>query len=428
MSRMCHYWYNESMKVIYSIGSKFGGHGIGGVATQAVRGIYRARALKKVLASYQSRKSNLKTQMSNPHVKSQNSERRVPKKYVKTMGLVGLGLRRLAYYEPTGWGYVLHDNVFDRWASGQIGRSKTSSEVGRCDIFHGWNHHCLRSLLRAKELGAVTVVERASSHILQGQQILQEEYKKYGVRGSFRPQTYIEKCLKEYEEADYILVPSDYARQSFLKRGFNEEKIVKIPFGVDSNRFVNCLAEPATFGLKSQIVNRNKFIVLYVGEIRLGKGVQYLLEAWDKLKLRDAELWLVGEMKRDIRKVARKQENKKTIKFLGFQKNIPGLMSRASVFAFPSLDEGSALVTYEAMAAGLPVITTPNAGSLVRDSLDGYIIPIRDSEALAERLEFFYKYPEPAKLMGERGKERIKEFTWERYGEELVKAYIRMLK
>jgi glycosyltransferase involved in cell wall biosynthesis len=103
-------------------------------------------------------------------------------------------------------------------------------------------------------------------------------------------------------------------------------------------------------------------------------------------------------------------------------------MARANVFAFPSLDEGSALVTYEAMAAGLPVITTPNAGSLVRDSLDGYIIPIRDSEALTERLEFFYQYPEQAQQMGESGRERIKEFTWERYGEELVKAYIRMLK
>ncbi len=144
------------------------------------------------------------------------------------------------------------------------------------------------------------------------------------------------------------------------------------------------------------------------------------------MDLRDAELWLVGEIKRDIRKITKKQ--KKTINFLGFRRDVPELMSQASVFAFPSLDEGSARVTYEAMAAGLPVITTPNAGSLVRDSLDGYIIPIRDPDALAERLEFFYKYPEQARQMGKSGRERIKEFTWEKYGEELVKAYIKMLK
>ena len=395
------------MKVIYSIGSKFGGHGIGGVAAHAVRGIYRARALRKVLASYTGRSSKLEGRSWNG----------VPRKYVKTMGIIGKGLRRLAYYDTTGWGYVLHDNIFDRWAASQIGRSKTSSEVERCNIFHGWNHHCLRQLKRAKELGAVTVVERASSHILQSQEILKEEYEKHDINVRLLPQMYVEKCLKEYKEADYILVPSEYARQSFLERGFEEKKIVKIPFGVDHEKF------------KSQNLKPNKFVVLFVGEIRLGKGVQYLLEAWDKLKLREAELWLVGEEKKDIKRtVLSRYRNRKDIKHLGFVKNISELMGRASVFVFPSLDEGSARVTYEAMASGLPVITTPNAGSLVRDSLDGYIIPIQDSEALAERLEFFYKYPEQARLMGESGRERISAFTWERYGEELVKAYIKMLK
>ena len=364
------------MKVIYSIGSKFGGHGIGGQALHAVRGIYRARALKKVLASYQ-------------------GETKIPSKYIKTMGLLGIGLRRIAHWDQTGWGYVLHDNVFDRWAS---------SEVERCSIFHGWNHHCLQQLKKANKLGAVTVVERASSHILQGQEVLGTQV---------WPKPFVEKCLKEYEEADFILVPSEYARNTFLERGFSEKKIVKIPFGVDHNKFK---------------VQNSKFTVLYVGEIRLGKGVQYLLEAWDALKLKDAELWLVGDIKPDIKKVLAKYRNHKDIKRLGFVRNISEVMKQANVFAFPSLDEGGARVTYEAMASGLPVITTPNAGSLVQDSLDGYIIPIRDPEALAERLQYFYKYPEQAKVMGERGRERIKEFTWERYGENLVKAYIKMLK
>jgi len=379
--------YNGDMKVIYSIGSKFGGHGIGGQALHAVRGIHRAKALKKVLASYQGKTT-------------------IPKKYIKTMGMVGKGLRRLAYYDPTGRGYVFHDNVFDRWAAGKI---------ESCNIFHGWNHHCLQQLKKAKNLGAVTVVERASSHILRGQEIL---------RSQLWPKSFVEKCLKEYEEADYILVPSDYAKQSFLERGFDENRIVKIPFGVDHKKFK---IQRSASGDSSNL-EKLKFVVLYVGEIRLGKGVQYLLEAWDKLNPKGLELWLVGEVKQDIKKILSKYGNRKDIKPLGFRKDISELMSRASVFAFPSLDEGSALVTYEAMAAGLSVITTPNAGSLVRDSLDGYIVPIRDSAALAERLQYFYKYPEHAKTMGESGRERIKNFTWEKYGENLVKAYIKMLK
>ena len=413
------------MKVIYSIGSKFGGHGIGAQAAHAVRGIHRARALKKVLASYNG-SSKIKNQKSKSQFKTQNSGRGIPKKYVKTMGILGKGLRRLAYYDPTGWGYVLHDNVFDRWAA---------SQLETCDIFHGWNHHCLHQIRGVKSLKGVrrretiTVVERASSHILQSQKILKEEFRKYDVNASLLPQTYVGKCLKEYDEADYILVPSDYAKQSFLERGFDERKIFKIPFGVDVAKF-KILNPNIEAPNKSQILNskHEKFIVLYVGDVRLGKGVQYLLEGWGELRLKDAELWLVGDIKPDIKKVLAKYRNHKDIKRLGFVRNISEVMKQANVFAFPSLDEGGARVTYEAMASGLPVITTPNAGSLVQDSLDGYIIPIRDPEALAERLQYFYKYPEQAKVMGERGRERIKEFTWERYGENLVKAYIKMLK
>ena len=161
----------------------------------------------------------------------------------------------------------------------------------------------------------------------------------------------------------------------------------------------------------------------------MGKGVQYLLSAWEKLKLGDdAELGLVGEVKRDIKGVLKRFSNLEGLKLWGFRRDIPHLMGKASVFVFPSLDEGSALVTYEAMAAGLPVVTTPNSGSLVRDSLDGYIVPIRDAQSLAERIEFYYKYPQRALEMGRNGRERIAAFSWERYGEELVKAYIRMLK
>ena len=66
----------------------------------------------------------------------------------------------------------------------------------------------------------------------------------------------------------------------------------------------------------------------------------------------------------------------------------------ADVFLLPSICEGSATVTYEALACGLPVITTPNTGSIVRDNIDGYIVPIRDVEAIASRLELLISQPE----------------------------------
>ncbi|MDQ7028789.1 MAG: glycosyltransferase family 4 protein, partial [Ardenticatenia bacterium] len=93
---------------------------------------------------------------------------------------------------------------------------------------------------------------------------------------------------------------------------------------------------------------------------------------------------------------------------------------QADVFVFPSLQEGSALVTYEALACGLPVVTTPNAGSVVRDGIEGFLVPIRDVEALAARLEHLRADEGLHLEMGQAARRRAKAFTWEHYGDRLA--------
>jgi glycosyltransferase involved in cell wall biosynthesis len=94
----------------------------------------------------------------------------------------------------------------------------------------------------------------------------------------------------------------------------------------------------------------------------------------------------------------------------------------ADLFVFPSICEGSAGVNYEALAAGLPVITTPNSGSVVRDGVDGFIVPIRDAAALAEKISVLAGNPDMVAWMSHNAQERSSEFTWEKYGERLVTA------
>ena len=77
-------------------------------------------------------------------------------------------------------------------------------------------------------------------------------------------------------------------------------------------------------------------------------------------------------------------------------------MAAADVFVFPSLFEGSAVVTYEALACGLPSVVTPNAGSVVRDGLEGFVVPPRDVEALAARMEQLGDDPQPPGTHGRR--------------------------
>ncbi len=77
--------------------------------------------------------------------------------------------------------------------------------------------------------------------------------------------------------------------------------------------------------------------------------------------------------------------------FAGFLKNPETVYKKASIFVFPSLEEGGAKVTYEAMASGLPLIATENSGSVMRDGIDGFLVPIRDSRALGEKIRLFLR-------------------------------------
>jgi glycosyltransferase involved in cell wall biosynthesis len=95
---------------------------------------------------------------------------------------------------------------------------------------------------------------------------------------------------------------------------------------------------------------------------------------------------------------------------------------RADVFVLPTLCEGMAMVHLEAMACGVPVITTPNCGSVVRDGVDGFIVPIRAPPAIADKVELLLTDRELRARMGRGARARAREFTWARYGERLIGA------
>jgi glycosyltransferase involved in cell wall biosynthesis len=99
---------------------------------------------------------------------------------------------------------------------------------------------------------------------------------------------------------------------------------------------------------------------------------------------------------------------------------------QADVFVYPSLHEGSALAIYEALASGLPVITTPNSGSVVRDGLDGFVVPIRDVEALKEKIVALCENGDMRKEIECNARRRSEQFTWEAYRRRLAEIMRRL--
>jgi glycosyltransferase involved in cell wall biosynthesis len=171
----------------------------------------------------------------------------------------------------------------------------------------------------------------------------------------------------------------------------------------------------------------DKFIVLFMGNLLLRKGIKYILDAWDDLNLKHAELWFVGNVTNEVKFLFDEYLPKhKNIKLIGGVSNPSEYYKQASVFLFPSIEEGSAKVTYEAMASGLPCIFTENAGS-VATKKNALIIPIRSKNAISMNLKKLYRNVNLRNSLGKKARLHIKQFTWESYQKKLIEHYQKIL-
>src|SRR5205809_645501 len=153
------------------------------------------------------------------------------------------------------------------------------------------------------------------------------------------------------------------------------------------------------------------------------KGIQHLLEAWQRLNLKDAELWLIGFVHEEAKPYL-KQFWRDNIRVVGFVPYPENYLSQGTVHVFPSQWEGSAKVTYEAAACALPQITTREAGDVVRDGVEGIIVRPGDVDAIAAALEHLHRHPEVVERMGSAARQRVVEnFTWDHFRTRLLDAY-----
>jgi len=379
------------MDVIYTIGSVLFGGGIGNTAYYEAEGLYRNDVLKYVV-SYDYNKN------------------KIPKEKVKTLKFLKyidmpLGFMRVRFL-PKLPQYEIMNNLFDYLAS---------KYVTNGDIFYGWMGMSLIQIRKAKRLNMKTIVVCASSHPTYQRKILKEEYRKWKVPFDVGNYKIYLKSLKEIKESDFIKIPSNFVKDTFIRYKVPEEKLINIPFGVDLNKF-----RPK----KNYKNNNNNFRLIFVGSVGIRKGVPYLLKAWEELNLKNAKLYIVGAIANDIKHILIKYQQRKDIIFTGWTNSVLSYLKESDVFVFPSIEEGSALVTYEAMAVGLPSIVTFNTGSIIRDGKDGFVIPIRNIKALKEAILYLYDNPSEIKRMGKNARRYVEKYSWEKYENRLYKTLL----
>lgn len=304
-------------------------------------------------------------------------------------------------------GDYLKAEIFDAWAK---------NKIENCDIIVAFADFALQTFRKAKASGAIAILERGSAHILQQRELMEEEYRQYGFDGVPMNERLLRKQLQEYEEADFIAVPSTFAWKTYVQHGIPPQKLICVPIGVDMSYFKPV---PKTDGVFR--------IVCTAGGLR--KGVQYLLEGMRQLELPGSEILLFGGISDKLKGVLEKYRGH--YRYVGkiAHTDLYRYYSQGSVFVAPSVEDGWGLVVNEAMACGLPVICSANTGAsdMIREGEEGFVVPARDVEALKEKIVYLYEHEQERQAMARSALDRIKEFTWDKYGERITQEYERVL-
>jgi len=288
------------------------------------------------------------------------------------------------------------------------------------DVFLYYRTTGLTTVARLKARGSRTlcVLEEVNSHVKVFQNLMREECEKLGYMRHSVSRRDTDLLLRAYDEADLILCPSSFVKRSFESQGFASNKLAMVNFG---------------FGLKNHASRaRNEcngdgvFRMLYVGQLHYRKGVRYAVEAFKRLRHPRKELLIVGPM--TPTSGLEKTSMPAGVRFAGVLKgeDLQAAYNAASVFVLPTLEDGSALVQAEAMAVGLPVITTTHSGGddFITDREQGLVVPPADVDALTDALQELADSPELCSKLGEAALTRAREMGgWDVAAGKLVAAF-----
>lgn len=288
------------------------------------------------------------------------------------------------------------------WAGHRFCQQIIKYGLGDTNTIYGFNSVCLELFEYAKKQDIVSILDQTfADYSLVHQLLLEEEDRwpgwslmPFAINDADLQLMQREHC--EQDLADQIICGSNFVKDSLIARGVNSNKISVVPLGrlkdekpVKNKTFVQTPQERGD-GLR----------ILFVGSVSLRKGIPYLLKA---LRQITGEIPFTCKAAGALEiKSERVAEYSDVCDFMGRvpRSQVKDLYIWADVFVLPSICEGSAMVTYEALSLQVPIITTYNTGSIVRDGIDGFIVPLRDIDAIANKLLNVYSNGSNSKTNG----------------------------
>ncbi len=250
----------------------------------------------------------------------------------------------------------------------------------KIDSVHCWPLGSLRTLKAAKELGIPTFLERPNTHTAFAYDVVSHENNRLGIslpadHDHAANGTVLAHEEKEYDLADYLVCPSEFVIQTFRDRGFPEEKLLRHQYGYD----------PLRHPLGTQDTNA-PLVVVFAGVCEPRKGLHFALEAWLRSGVQNRGKFLIcGEFVPAYRERIAGLLDHPSVEYLGQRNDLGEIMKTAHIFTLPSIEEGSAVVTYEARGAGAVLLVSTAVGAVCEDGVDAILHDPGDTDTLADQ-------------------------------------------
>ena len=340
----------------------------------------------------------------------------------------GVTIRSLALAEFAGRGLIylsktklVKDITTSAWAFRLTGIA-SQRYLRKGDIFHVRSGAGQGGAIRtARKNGMKVITDHSIAHPGYMQMILEEEYKRAKLQYEWAWQRGLWRVvLDDCEQADRLLVNSDFVKRTFVEKGYFAEQIDVGYLGVS----------PRYFHLKQHYACHGQLRILFTGNFDLRKGARVLLDAIRKVRQDglDAKLQLIGNITNG--RVWIKDSDYEFLTHTPFvpPEDVLPALAEADMFVFPTLIEGCSRSAMEASAAGVPVITTENSGLPLVNGESVLYVPLNDSKCLAEAIMRAATNEALRESIGRSAAAAVSRlYTWPQYGQRLLQFYQKLL-
>jgi glycosyltransferase involved in cell wall biosynthesis len=293
---------------------------------------------------------------------------------------------------------------------------------GEFDLVHGWPLASLKTFQTAHKHGVATALERPNTHTRFAYEVVGEEVRRLGLTlPPTHSHAFNERRLAreeaEYALADKLMCPSPFVARTFLDRGFEESAIGRTQYGCDPSRFL---------ARKRTVSDEDPFTVAFVGRCEPRKGLHFALEAWRKSGVCELGRFLIaGSFIPGYREAIADLLDHPSVEELGFVSDVPGVMCRSHALVLSSIEEGSALVTYEARACGCVLLVSDATGAPCEHNQTALMHHARDIDALAEHMALLERDLDLRRRLREASLATVDELTWETASKRVKGVYER---